>query len=38
MDLNCRVKCACVINLSTFSKHGILSLVAENPVFINDLQ
>ncbi|CAK88554.1 unnamed protein product (macronuclear) [Paramecium tetraurelia] len=28
MDLNCRVK----------SKHGILSLVAENPVFINDLQ
>ncbi|CAD8095480.1 unnamed protein product [Paramecium sonneborni] len=38
MDLNCRVKCACVINLSTLSTHGILSLVAENPVFINDLQ
>ncbi|CAD8177974.1 unnamed protein product [Paramecium octaurelia] len=38
MDFNCRVKCACVINLSTLSKHGILSLVAENPVFINDLQ
>jgi hypothetical protein len=38
MDLNCRVKCSCIINLSTLSRHGILSLVAENPVFINDLQ
>lgn len=37
MDLNCRVKCLCVINLGNLSKHGILSLVAENPIFLNDL-
>lgn len=37
MEAAARVKCCCIISL-TQQKGGILWLVAENPVFIHDLQ